>query len=272
MDWRCEMARIRTIKPDFFTSEDIVSISPLARLLYIATWLEADREGRFVWRPKTLKLRYLPGDQCDIDSLATELINAGLVVPYVIDGQAFAEIPTFAKHQVINNRESASTIPPRVTDASSTREQHVSNATTTPLMGKEGKGKEGNEEADASVASKQATEQKPACPAEEIVRLYHEAMPDNPRVKILNETRRKTIRARWKEAASLTCQPFGYSSREEGLAAWRRFFQVCADSNFLTGKAPPQPGKPPFIAGIDFLMSPDGFAKCIENHYHREAS
>ena len=40
------MARIRTIKPDFFTSEDIVGLTPEARLLYIALWCEADREGR----------------------------------------------------------------------------------------------------------------------------------------------------------------------------------------------------------------------------------
>lgn len=139
------MARIRTIKPDFFTSEDIVGISPLARLLYVATWLEADREGRFVWRPKTLKLRYLPGDQCDIEALADELVSAGLVVTYEIDGQTFAEIPTFAKHQVINNRESASTIPPRVTDASGTRDPRVGDATTTPLMGRERKGRKGRE-------------------------------------------------------------------------------------------------------------------------------
>lgn len=139
------MARIRTIKPDFFTSEDIVSLSPLARLLYIATWVEADREGRFVWRPKTLKLRYLPGDQCDIEALADELVAAGLVVPYVIDGQSFAEISTFAKHQVINNRESASTIPPRVDDASGTRGARVDDETSTPLVQvqEERKGKEG---------------------------------------------------------------------------------------------------------------------------------
>lgn len=266
------MARIRTIKPDFFTSEDIVGISPFARLLYIATWLEADREGRFVWRPKTLKLRYLPGDQCDIEIIAGELVAAGLVVPYVIDGQTFAEIPTFAKHQVINNRESASTIPPRVIDAIGTRESRVIDATTTPLMGKEGKGKEGNEEAYASVPGKPETEQKPACQAEDIVRLYHEAMPDNPRVRVLNDSRRKTIRARWKEAASLTCKPFGYSSREDGLTAWRQFFEVCAESDFLTGKAPTQPGKPPFLADIDFLMSPAGFTRCLENKYHREVA
>lgn len=144
------MARIRTIKPDFFTSEDIVSLSPLARLLYIATWLEADRDGRFVWRPKTLKFRYLPGDNCDIEALSGELVDSGLVVPYEIDGQTYAEIPTFAKHQVINNRETASSISPRVDDASGTRDsrdKHASgtrdDATTTPLVGREGKGSEG---------------------------------------------------------------------------------------------------------------------------------
>ncbi len=30
------MARIRTIKPEFFTSEDVVALSPLARLLFIS--------------------------------------------------------------------------------------------------------------------------------------------------------------------------------------------------------------------------------------------
>ena len=136
------MARIRTIKPDFFTSEDVVCLTPLARLLYIATWLEADRDGRFVWRPGTMKLRYLPGDDCNIDTLVQELVKAGLVVPYEIEGQTYAEIPTFAKHQVINNRETASAIPARVGDALGTRASRVIDATTTPLMGKEGKGKE----------------------------------------------------------------------------------------------------------------------------------
>lgn len=110
------------------------------------------------------------------------------------------------------------------------------------------------------------------CPAERIVRAYHELMPDNPKVKVLNDARRRAIAARWKEAARLTCKPFGYSTVADGIAAWRRFFAVCADSPFLTGKAKAQPGKPPFIADIDFLLSPDGFAKCLENKYHRDAA
>ena len=150
------MARIRTIKPDFFTSEDIVSLSPLARLLFISTWLEADREGRFVWRPKNLKLRYLPGDNCDIDALTEELLDAGLVVTYGVNGQTYAEIPSFTRHQVINNRESESTIPARVTNASSTRAARVIDATTTPLMGRERK--EGKVRSTRRVQDEQADE------------------------------------------------------------------------------------------------------------------
>lgn len=112
------MARIRTIKPEFFTSADIACMTPLARLFYIALWCEADREGRLVWNVKTFKLRYFPADNCDPNELADELIGAGLVVLYEVDGKQYAEIPSFKRHQVINNRESESSLPPRVKDAS----------------------------------------------------------------------------------------------------------------------------------------------------------
>ncbi len=118
----------------------------------------------------------------------------------------------------------------------------------------------------------QATTQQTACPADAIVALYHEILPDNPRCKVLSDARRAAIRARWKEAAKLNCAPFGYSSRADGLVAWRRFFEVCAESDFLTGRAPGLPGKPPSVADIDFLMSPSGFAKTLENKYHREVA
>lgn len=116
----------------------------------------------------------------------------------------------------------------------------------------------------------QEPQEKPKCPAEEIIALYHEMMPDNPKVKVINAARRSAIRARWREAASLTCKPFGYSNRQDGLNAWREFFAVCAESDFLTGRVPPRPGYPAFVADIDFIMRPSGFASIIENKYHRE--
>lgn len=110
------------------------------------------------------------------------------------------------------------------------------------------------------------------CPISEIVTLYHTRLPNNPKVKLLTEQRKGLIRARWKEAASLPCKPFGYKDREAGLRAWDAFFAICSESDFLTGKSTPRPGRPPFFASIDFLMSPSGFAKTLENHYHREVA
>lgn len=109
------------------------------------------------------------------------------------------------------------------------------------------------------------------CPAGTLVNLYHELMPSNPRVKVLSKARKSAIRSRWLEAASLDCKPFGYASKEAGLEAWRQFFEICAESKFLTGLSPPQNGKPSFIADIDFIFSPSGFAKTLENKYHRDA-
>lgn len=144
------MARIRTVKPEFFTSEDIVSLSPLSRVFYIALWCEADREGRLSWRPRTLKMRYLPGDDCDVDTVAQELIDGGQIILYEVDGAMFAEIPSFKKHQVINNRESESTLPARVEHAS---------ARVKAEGRKEGKGKEGKELGDAGASGESLFDQ-----------------------------------------------------------------------------------------------------------------
>lgn len=111
-----------------------------------------------------------------------------------------------------------------------------------------------------------------ACPVEKIIEAYHEAMPLNPRCRVLNETRKRSIRQRWLEASRLHVGPFGYETQANGVAAWREFFRVCAESDFLTGKVPGRNGAPPFIADVDFLLSPSGFAKCLENKYHREAA
>jgi hypothetical protein len=129
------MARIRTIKPEFFTSEQIVDLTPMARLLFISTWCEADREGRMKWNLRTMKMRYFPADDCDIDALARELIASGLVKLY---GDGLAFIPSFLAHQHINPRESQSSLPgpneARESDASA----RVSDAQVGRKEGKEG--------------------------------------------------------------------------------------------------------------------------------------
>jgi hypothetical protein len=141
------MARIRTIKPEFFTSSDVCALSPLARLLFIGLWGVADREGRFKWRPADFKLQILPADKCEIDDLCAEIVGQGLVTLY---GDNLAFIPTFADHQSVNPRETPSKLPHP--DACPTRAD-ASNLDGHEQRGREGKGREGNDsEANASGA------------------------------------------------------------------------------------------------------------------------
>lgn len=136
------MARIRTIKPEFFTDSKVLCLTPLARLFYVSLWCEADKQGRLKWDPQTLKYRYLPADKARVEELGKELLDAGLIRLYEAGGQILADIPGFVKHQVINNREVESSLPPYSDDACVTRESGDRDA----AHGKEGrKGREGKE-------------------------------------------------------------------------------------------------------------------------------
>ena len=56
------MARIRSVHPGIWTDEAFLSCDPLARLLFIGIWTDADDHGAFEWKPIGLKLKLLPAD------------------------------------------------------------------------------------------------------------------------------------------------------------------------------------------------------------------
>lgn len=104
------MARIRTIKPEFWTSESVVECSCSARLLLIGMLNFADDYGNLVNSPKRLKMQIFPADIIDTAPLLDELIKHGLVIQYAVDGEKYLNIKGFRKHQVIN-KPSKSKIP-----------------------------------------------------------------------------------------------------------------------------------------------------------------
>lgn len=147
------MARIRTVKPELFKHEELYEAEtdtglPL-RLSFIGLFTCCDREGRFKWRPRTLKVDILPYDNCDFSRVLDALATRGFVGKYESDGVEFGYIPSFSRHQVINNRESASELPDpsccKACDASSTREPRDGHAGKEERKGKEKKGREGKE-------------------------------------------------------------------------------------------------------------------------------
>lgn len=98
------MARIRSIKPEFFTSEQVATCSPTARLLFIGLWCFCDDGGIHPYSVKRIKMEVFPGDDFDeeyIDSLLAELMSARLLRSYVVAGQRFV-IVTGWHHQRID--------------------------------------------------------------------------------------------------------------------------------------------------------------------------
>jgi hypothetical protein len=144
------MARIRTIKPEFFRHEELFAAEsetglPL-RVAFAGLWTVADKEGRFRWKPRQLKLDCLPFDNVDFARVLDALATRGFIVHYASEsGEEYGCMPTWNCHQVINNRESESILPSMedclIKSTTSTREPRVSHATVTPLMHAQGEGK-----------------------------------------------------------------------------------------------------------------------------------
>lgn len=106
------MARLRTLKPTFFTHELLCELSPLHRILFEGLWCWADRDGRLEDRPRFLKTVVLPYDTCDIDPMLWDLAERGFIVRYEVDGVRAIDIPAFLAHQKPHPREAPSKIRP----------------------------------------------------------------------------------------------------------------------------------------------------------------
>ncbi|MBH1918599.1 hypothetical protein I5U16_00315 [Serratia surfactantfaciens] len=99
------MARIRTIKPEFWTDEDMAEVSEAACLLAIGLLNYADDEGYFNANPKLIKAAVFPirEPSVSIPVMLRELSNHGyLSMFYTSDNRQFGLIKNFAKHQVVN--------------------------------------------------------------------------------------------------------------------------------------------------------------------------
>lgn len=130
--------RIRTVKPEFFQHGALYDAEtaeglPL-RLAFAGLWCMADREGRFEWKPRELKLHILPYDEVDFARVLHVLETRGFIGTYTAaDGRSYGWIPSFTRHQVINNREEQSRLPaPPAQVVTAYREQELTRASRAP--------------------------------------------------------------------------------------------------------------------------------------------
>jgi hypothetical protein len=105
------VSRARNIKPGFFKN-DVLADCPLAtRLLFIALWCEADREGRLEYRPKRIKAACLPYDDVNIEDAIAALTERGFLTIYEVAGVQYIQVNNWAKHQNPHHKEIGSEIP-----------------------------------------------------------------------------------------------------------------------------------------------------------------
>lgn len=104
------MPRIRSIKPDFFKSEDVSALPLRARLTWIGLWTQCDDHGRYkdsarlikgdLWSLDDVSLR-------DIDEDLAALAAARRIVRYEVNGARYLAVVNWHGHQAINRPSKA---------------------------------------------------------------------------------------------------------------------------------------------------------------------
>ena len=215
------MPKIRGIKPDFWTDESIVELTPLARLLFQGLWTFACDNGHVQDKPRQIKMRILPADDVKVGDLLDELTSSGRIVR---EG-GWVTVPNFSKHQKIDKRffttcdkpgcdrpGAKSTTSQRETrrapdeNTPSTRRDH--DAATPRSLGEcDGDG-EGEGEGDGDTSSRELTlHEAPRLDVERICEHLANRIEDNG-------AKRPTVTKGWRDAARLMLDRDGRTEPE----------------------------------------------------------
>lgn len=146
------MARIRSIKPEFWVSEQVLACKPVTRLLFIGMWNFCDDYGRMPFAPRTIKAQIFPDDPMSIDEIrdmVTELGGNGLLVIYTANGREYLEI-TGWHHQKIDKPHKPKHPAPFVEETKTVAEPSP-NVPRTLAVGKDKIGEERKERSSAGV-------------------------------------------------------------------------------------------------------------------------
>jgi hypothetical protein len=108
------MARIRTVKPEFWGNAQVTRCSRDARLLFLALLNESDDEGRQLASPRRITGFAFPNDRDVspkmVEKWLDELESASLIAKYRAEGVVYLVIPGFTRNQRIS-RPSPSRLP-----------------------------------------------------------------------------------------------------------------------------------------------------------------
>jgi len=153
------LARIRTIKPEFWVDDVMVELSFEARLLFIGIWNFADDKGFIENKPKKLKMQIFPADNILLEDYLNELVDHGRLEEFTSDQGPLLRVVNWERHQRVSKPSPSrfgGIMPKNGDHSGSARDYSGSSTESSPAEGK-GKGRErkggGIPGADAGAAS-----------------------------------------------------------------------------------------------------------------------
>ncbi|MFI8200062.1 hypothetical protein ACIF6K_26660 [Streptomyces sp. NPDC085942] len=229
------MARIRTIKPTYFTSLTIADLSYEQRLTFIGLWTHVDDEGRCIDDARLIKAAVWPLDDrtaADVEDDLKALTESSLITRYTLTRRSYIAVTGWAEHQRINRptpskypapeqAESSPETPLTSGDEDSSNTHTQLSEDSRPERNREqGTGK-GTGNRESSVPASQAPD--PAPLREDVERICQHLAQ---RVED-NGSKRPTITKAWRTAARLMLDKDGRTEDQvHGCIDW------CQDSDF----------------------------------------
>ncbi len=107
--------RIRTIRPEFYQSESVGSMTWKTRLVFINLWSYVEDNGVNLDNPRLFRGQCMPYDDSvldDIEDAFAELEQCGSIIRYERDGKRLLFIPGFEKWQNIQRPGTCHYLPP----------------------------------------------------------------------------------------------------------------------------------------------------------------
>jgi hypothetical protein len=262
------MSRIRTIKPEFWTSAQVMECSLNARLFFIGLWNFCDDHGRHPTSEKQLKALIFPSDDlslANIRGMLVELSTNDLITIYSVDGKEYFQINGWS-HQKIDKPQDPKYPGPEIAD-----EPSFDECSRNALDGKEGKGEEGKGSTQSSaplaeVATLEAEKPKRQRREADIALIQSVVGDWNdlaaslrlPQVQDITPSRQAAILARAKDFTTT----YDFADPPAGFA---ELFNRIRGSPFLRGEATN------FRCDFDFATKQSSFTKIMEGKYEARA-
>lgn len=247
------MARIRSVHPSLFTDEAWVSCSPLARILYVGLWTDADDQGVFEWKPLQIKMRLLPGDTGDVAAMLAEMEGVGLIKSYEVGGKRYGAIGNFRKFQRPQKPNAVHPLPENIAEyvcLSPTNPDPVEDhSATDPVIAPQMEDGGGKVEEKIDEPTVHCRPKADPLPVQEAFDEWNATASRRrlPIAKSLTPARRRQIKARLAEG---------------GIAGWREALSAVEASPLCRGE-----NERGWRADLDFVCQPKSFAKLREGSY-----